>query len=155
MTNTTANAIYTNADGTSEFVNLDETGCVYAIISQAAEADLDALHAGEHADYRIASREIEVGDGDTYAMLQDRTTRTAGDIAESIADEVLGKIRTTRLNGGAGATNEQVRGFVSVAINHRYQDGGLNVLVGLTTRNLAARGSIRRTKSGDWQVVGG
>ena len=72
MTNTTANAIYTNADGTSEFVNLDETGCVYAIISQATEADLDALHAGEHADYRIASREIEVGDGDTYAMLQDR-----------------------------------------------------------------------------------
>ena len=72
MTNTTANAIYTNADGTSEFVNLDETGCVSAIISQATEADLDALHAGEHADYRIASREIEVGDGDTYAMLQDR-----------------------------------------------------------------------------------
>ena len=83
------------------------------------------------------------------------TTRTAGDIAESIAGEVLGKIRTTRLNGGAGATNEQVRGFVSVAINHRHAGWGLNVLVGLTTRNLAARGSIRRTKSGDWQVVGG
>lgn len=83
------------------------------------------------------------------------TTRTAGDIAESIADEVLGKIRTTRLNGGAGATHKQVRGFVSAAINHRYAAAGLNVLVGLTTRNLAARGSIRRTKSGDWQVVGG
>ena len=83
------------------------------------------------------------------------TTRTAGDIAESIADEVLGKIRTTRLNGAPGATHEQVRRFVSAAINHRYQAAGLNVLVGLTTRNLATQGSIRRTKSGDWQVVGG
>ena len=61
--------------------------------------------------------------------MNDTTTRTAGDIAESIADEVLGKIRTTRLNGGAGATRRQVRGFVSAAINHRYQAAGLNVLV--------------------------
>ena len=66
----TPNAIYRNADGTTELVELDSIDTVYKVIRELDETELDQIYAGEHPAYRVTARDIEVGDGDTFDRIE-------------------------------------------------------------------------------------
>ena len=66
----TPNAIYRNAAGPTELVELDSIDTVYAIIRELDETELDQIYAGEHPAYRVTARGIEVGDGDTFDRIE-------------------------------------------------------------------------------------
>ena len=75
----TPNAIYRNAGGPTELVELDSIDTVYAIIRELDETELDQIYAGEHPAYRVTARDIEVGDGDTFDRIE--ATATAALVA--------------------------------------------------------------------------
>ena len=58
-------AIYTNADGSTELVELDSTDCVYRVIEPLTEDDVLAIYAGE-TEWRAIGHDVEIGDGDTF-----------------------------------------------------------------------------------------
>lgn len=66
----TPNAIYRNAGGTTELVELDSIDTVYRAIRELSETELDQIYAGEHPAYRVTARGIEVGDGDTFDRIE-------------------------------------------------------------------------------------
>lgn len=68
---TTTTAIYYNADGTAELVELDSIDCVSAVIRSLTEDEELAVHAGE-TEYRVVGHRVEVGDGDTFYRLERR-----------------------------------------------------------------------------------
>lgn len=65
---TTANAIYTNADGTIELVELDSIDTVYAIIATLTEDEAQAIHAGD-GEYEVVGGRIHIGDGDSFVRV--------------------------------------------------------------------------------------
>lgn len=72
MTTTTPNALYSNADGTTDLVVLDsEDGFLETIQADLGDAEVEALHAGE-TDLRIVGHRVEVGDGDTFYRVEVR-----------------------------------------------------------------------------------
>jgi len=94
----TPNAIYRNAAGPTELVELDSIDTVYAIIRELDETELDQIYAGEHPAYRVTARGIEVGDGDTF------------DHIEAIATAALVALNQTTLDSeGQPITVDHVR----------------------------------------------
>ena len=77
--NSTPNAIYRNADGMTELIELDSIDTVYKVIRELDETELDQIYAGEHPAYRVTARDIEVGDGDTFDRIE--ATATAALVA--------------------------------------------------------------------------
>lgn len=73
---TTTTAIYYNADGTAELVELDPIDCVFAVIRSLTEDEELAVHAGETeyrvVGHRVVGHRVEVGDGDTFYRLERR-----------------------------------------------------------------------------------
>lgn len=67
-TTSTANAIYTNADGSVELVVLDSGDCVEQIVATLSEDEMLAIYAGE-TEYRAVGHDVEVGDGDVFRRI--------------------------------------------------------------------------------------
>ena len=94
----TPNAIYRNAGGPTELVELDSIDTVYRAIRELSETELDQIYAGEHPAYRVTARDIEVGDGDTF------------DRIEAVATAVLVALNQTTLDSeGQPITVDHVR----------------------------------------------
>ena len=66
-----ANAIYTNADGTIELVEMSAEDEVLEVIATLTEAQELAIYAGE-TEYRAVGADVSLGDGDTLRRLTDR-----------------------------------------------------------------------------------
>ena len=62
------NAIYYNADGAIELVELDSTDCILTVVSKLSEDEALAVHAGE-TPYRVVGHRVEIGDGDAFYRL--------------------------------------------------------------------------------------
>ena len=67
--NTTANALYVDADGTHSLVVLDEADCLLTTVqADLSDAEVDAIFAGD-TEHRASARAVEVGDGDAFYRL--------------------------------------------------------------------------------------
>ena len=66
-----ANAIYTNADGAIELVEMSAEDEVLEVIATLTEAQELAIYAGE-TEYRAVGADVSLGDGDTLCRLADR-----------------------------------------------------------------------------------
>lgn len=66
------NAIYYNANGTTDLVVLDSGDCVYRVVRELDEDEISEIVAGEHDRYKVDTSGIfyvEIGDGDYFTRI--------------------------------------------------------------------------------------
>ena len=143
MSNTTsttapANAIYYNANGTTELVELDSIDTVYKVIRELDETELDQIYAGEHPAYRVTARDIEVGDGDTFDRIEADATAALVALNQTTLDADGQPITVDHVRVQWGDRDETIA--VVASEDSEPYDAAIHELVGDDRRIIWAQG---------------